>query len=219
MRQIAIKIIHAGIIMLLLGGIFLWSKPVSAGVSTWSAETIPSTTGWVLGPSGTGNNTDVRDMAIGNDNKTIYVAPGDSITSNITFKSIDGGVSWAVLPTPIRTDHITVSPDDNNTVVISNNSTGVYLSLDGGATWNTLNFPGATPVPAGINDIAISTESSGIYYIAVAGWETGNTANVWYFPYGANLPSWASTAACRVLYLKMKPRHWHFPRTLHPTAH
>ncbi len=193
MRRIAVKIINFGIIVLLLFGLFLWSKPAAAGVSTWSAETIPSTTGYMLGPSGTGNNTDIRDWAIGNDNKTIYVAPGDSITSNITFKSVDGGVTWAALATPIRTDKVAVSPDDNNTVVIANNSTDIYLSPDGGGTWNTLNFPGAIPTPAGINDIAISTGTSGIHYIAAAGWEASDSADLWYFPYGATSPAWQNT--------------------------
>jgi len=185
MKRIVTRIINTVILVLLLASSVAWPEPVSAGVSEWSAETIPSTTNNMLAPG-----TDVRDFAVGNDYKTIYAVPGDSVAGPPfkMYKSVDAGTKWTTIvpSTGIRADLVAIAPYDNNFVVIANNSTPqVCFSVDGGVSWTTLGIPQAAAGAAAavISDIAVATTSSGKHYIAVAGWEAGNTGNIWYFPY------------------------------------
>lgn len=154
---------------------------------------MPSITDTTLAPAG----MDIRDMAIGNDNKTIYAVTGDSLAAPYNvYKSVNAGVSWTALPISIRPDLIAVAPDNVNLIAIANNSTPeVYFSLDGGTKWNNLGViqDGAEAPAAGIKDIAISPERNGKRYIMAAGWEAGNTGNAWYFPFGELFNVWHET--------------------------
>jgi hypothetical protein len=198
MTQKMAKIFSLGICLLFLASLIVWPEPALAGTTVWSAETIPTRINNVLGPAG----VDIRDLAIGDDDLTIYAAPGDSITDitigNVIYKSIDGGVTWTALNTPIRTDLIAVAPDDKNLVAIGNNTTlDVRISADGGLTWHTTGTiqesPGGAPAEA-IYDLAISPIRNFIHYVTVAGKEVGDLANLWYFNFGAVLfPAWYET--------------------------
>ncbi|MBN1692006.1 MAG: hypothetical protein JW845_00445 [Dehalococcoidales bacterium] len=187
------RIFSLGICLLLLLGIYSWPKPVSAGLSVWSAETIPTRLNEVLGRPG----IDVRDLAIGSDYLTIYAAPGNSVGGNFIYKTIDSGSNWTEYPTPITADLIAVAPDDNNLVVIANSTTAaVHISFDGGATWQTMGTVQETPggaAAAAIYDIEISPTANGIQYIAAAGKEAAGLANVWYFNYGSATQAWHET--------------------------
>jgi hypothetical protein len=190
MKQSAARIILSSVIVLLLASLIIRPETALGGISEWSAETIPSTTNNMLGPAG----IDVRDYTIGNDNKTIYAVAGNSILANVTYKSMDAGVTWAALSTPARADMITVAPDDNNIVVMANNSTPeLFLSIDSGTTWSSL----GTPSPAAgaiIRDITISPTYNGKHYIGVAGRTAGNTAEFWYYPFSDPTPTWKTAA-------------------------
>ncbi|MHB8105805.1 MAG: beta propeller repeat protein, partial [Dehalococcoidales bacterium] len=178
------KIFSLGTCLMLLVSLFAWPMPVSAGLSEWSAETIPSRTDNVLGPPG----IDIRDFAIGSDGLTVYVVPGDSVIDNIIYKSIDGGETWITVTTPFRVDLIAIAPDDDNLVVIANNSTPIIYYRSGSTfTWQSLGTvqenPGGAP-PVVISDLVISPLRIASHYIAVAGKEAGNIANLWYFDSG-----------------------------------
>jgi hypothetical protein len=81
-------------------------------------------------------------------------------------------------------------------VVIANSSPPVaYLSTDGGSHWYNIGTPqasGGNPAAA-IYDIAVSEVRESIRYIAAAGEEAGDTANLWYFNSGAPVPVWKET--------------------------
>ncbi|MGD0780270.1 MAG: hypothetical protein ABR954_05765 [Dehalococcoidales bacterium] len=187
------KITSLGICIMFLVSLFSWPTPVSAGSCVWSAEDIPSRINNILGPAG----IDIRDIAIANDAQTIYAVPGDSIADNITYKSTDGGITWTALPVPIRADFIAIAPDDNLLAIANNITPRVYFSINGGVTWQPLGntvqeSPGGAP-PSAIYDLAISPDRYDIHYIAVAGKEAGDLANLWYIDLGAALPAWHET--------------------------
>ena len=115
--------------------------PVSAGTASWSAESIPSPIGCVLGPAG----IDVRDIAVAAGGAVIYAVPGDSIADKVAYKSTSAGASWKTLDINIEADLVAVAPDDTSIVAIANSSTPeVYLSIDGGSTWVNLGTPQET---------------------------------------------------------------------------
>lgn len=179
--------------IVILVNLLALATPASAGIASWSAESIPSTLDNALGPAG----IDVRDLAVAADGSTIYVVTGDSTSDNVIYKSTDAGISWTTLDINIKAYLVAVSPDDADMIAIANNSTReVYLTINGGSTWSTLGIPqesgGAAAVA--IYDIAISAATSdGINYIAAAGKDTVNAANVWYFNTGAAAPVWKET--------------------------
>ncbi len=192
MTQKLAKIFSLGICILFLTSLFVWPKPVSAGLSTWSAENIPSTTGNMLGPAG----VDIRDFAIAYDSLTIYAVPGDSIADNLTFKSTDGGLTWATLTVPIRADLVAIAPDSNLVVIANNTTPEVRVSLDNGVTWSPTGFIQESPgvqTAISINDLAISPLENNSHYIVVAGKEAGYLANLWYLAIESILPAWHGT--------------------------
>jgi hypothetical protein len=190
------RIFRLGICIVLLGSFLLFSKAASAGTNQWSTESIPSRPDNLLGPPG----VDIRDLAFFNNGEIIYAAPGDSIilpnpsiTSNMTYKSIDGGNTWLPITVPITTDLIAVMPEDSDVLAIANKSTlAIYLSVDAGLHWKNLDWPDGEN--AAINDIAISPQRNGINYLAVVGIDSGSQANLWYFELGIGAsPGWHET--------------------------
>jgi hypothetical protein len=188
MKQLTARIISAGIIVLLLAGLSIRPEPALAGISQWSAETIPGSTGNMLGPAG----IDIRDYVIGNDNLTIYAVP-DNIAGTNIYKSTNAGISWSTITLQVgfHADLIAVAPDDNNYVVYADNSTTLYLSIDGGTNWNSLGVPTGATV---IRDIAVSPLNAGKHYIMAAGQKGVGVGNLWYFlPYSNVAPTWQDT--------------------------
>src|SRR4030042_1074980 len=115
MTQKIIQIFSLGICILLIASLFAWPAPVSAGSCVWSAESIPLLLDNILGPAG----VDIRDLVISNDTITVFAAPGDSVSDNVVFKSIDSGNRWVILQAPIRADFIAMAPNDNNLIAIA----------------------------------------------------------------------------------------------------
>jgi hypothetical protein len=88
-----------------------------------------------------------------------------------------------------------VAPDDPSIVASADLSSNiVWFSTDGGESWSSLGVPkesgGEEAVE--INDIAVSLQSAGVHYIAVAGKEQGNRANIWYYKL-AIMQTWQET--------------------------
>jgi len=93
-------------------------------------------------------------------------------------------------------DLIAVAPDNANIIASADPvSNEVKVSTNGGTNWTNLGIPvetGGSPAIA-IHDIAISHQTNGIYYIAVSGTDSANTANIWYFDLGGTTPAWTET--------------------------
>lgn len=180
------------IIITLLTGLFLPARPASAGEAVWSAETIPSRVDNVLSPAG----VDIRDFEIAGDHTTIYAVPGDSTSDNVVYKSLDTGVTWAAINLAVRTDLVAVAPDDNNIATIARKNTpAIYVTINGGSSWESLGIPqeSGSDAAAIINDIAVSGIREGVRYIAAAGTDTAGEANMWYYGIGAGFPAWQET--------------------------
>lgn len=178
--------------VILLVSLLSWATPASAGTASWSAESIPDTTDNILGPAG----IDVRDFAVAPGGTTIYAVPSDSISNNIIYKSTSSGVRWTALNVPVKADLVAIASDNTNMVAIVDSSTAeVYLTTNGGTTWDTLGTPqeSGADAAAAIYDLAISKASAGIHYIAAAGKEAGDIANLWYFESGTAAPAWTET--------------------------
>jgi len=187
MKQKTARIISLSAVIFLFIYLFSWPLPVSAGESEWSAESIPGRIDNTLGPAG----IDIRDYAIGDDDLTIYATPGNSIADTIIYKSTNAGVSWTAVTVSVRADLLAIAPDNVNFIAFVNSSTQeVYLSIDGATTWDSIGTPAGAAV---IYDIAISETRENKHYIAVAGKEAGNVANLWYLAYGQGAPVWQGT--------------------------
>ena len=65
----------------------------------------------------------------------------DAIAGAGIYKSIDGGLTWNVLPNTTgfgNVCRIVVSPADNNIVLASTRGGGIRRSIDGGQNWTTV---------------------------------------------------------------------------------
>jgi photosystem II stability/assembly factor-like uncharacterized protein len=63
---------------------------------------------------------------------------GDAIRGNGIYKSTDGGVTWARIPSTASFDNvcrIAISPADSNLILVGRRYSGIWRSTDGGATW------------------------------------------------------------------------------------
>ena len=196
MKQRISLISSLGIVIALLAGLFLPAKPVFSGATVWSAESIPSKIDNVLGPDNPGDSIDVRDFSMTANGLAIYAVAGNSITTNVLYRSTDYGVTWTAINIPIVADLVAVAPDDHQIIAIANSTTPeVYVSTDSGTTWYSLGAPqeeGANPA-AVIYDIAISETREAKHCLAVAGKEAGDIANLWYFNIGETVPTWQET--------------------------
>jgi photosystem II stability/assembly factor-like uncharacterized protein len=155
------RIIYAGTAA---GGLF---KTVNGGV-TWQAvfenQPNPSIGDVTLAPS----NPSIVYVGTGEANNRQSSSWGDGV-----YKSMDGGATWKHLGLD-ATHHIgriVVHPTDPDVVYVAalgdlwgpNPERGVFMSKDGGATWNqTLIIDADT----GVSDIAIDPQSPNILYAA-----------------------------------------------------
>src|SRR5580692_6461611 len=155
------RIIYAGTAG---GGLF---KTINGGV-TWQAlfedQPNPSIGDVTLAPS----NPSIVYVGTGESNNRQSSSWGDGV-----YKSMDGGATWKHMGLK-ETHHIgriVVHPTDPDTVYVAalgdlwgpNKERGVFMSKDGGATWNqTL----AINEDTGVSDIAIDSQSPNILYAA-----------------------------------------------------
>ena len=113
------------------------------------------------------------------------------------YVSTDTGESWEDLTvvvdsTIISAAFVAVSPDDPRYIAVANTGGTVYISDDGGATYETLGDSGV----ANVADIAVSVESGGNRFFAVAGDDRDSgdagdgNAEVFYYEIGAIGADW-----------------------------
>ena len=154
------SILGVALTLMLMVSLLMWTAPVSAGNTLqFDAEDIPEEL--VDDP---GDN--IVDIAVGGDGAVIYAVIG----SSTLYVSTDTGESWEktyvkVDSTTINAVFVAVSPDDPQYIAAADAAGTVYISDDSGVTWDDLGDSGITTV----NDIAISVESGGSRWIAVAG--------------------------------------------------
>lgn len=152
---------------------FVWALPVAAsnpGDGTFSLQDIPAA--GVAGKNVLMPGSNIVDMAVASDGKTIYVA--NNLAGNYILKSIDAGQSFDLTQNnyaggaPVA---ITVAPDAVNTVAVTDGAL-VFITSDGGTTWSSLPAP-TLAGGAAITDIAVAPARTGTllgreYVISIA---------------------------------------------------
>ena len=169
MKNKITKIAGVGLALMLLTSLMVFAAPAaptSAGILAWGNEAdIPKTEDYILVAAG----TNIVDMAVNGD--TIYAATGASTTANITYKSTDGGQTWASLYTSTKYPKkaislIAVAPDNADVVGIVTSDGNTYYSTTGGSSWSSaLGVPAAGYVPY---DVDVSPAAAGVHYMAIA---------------------------------------------------
>ena len=179
--------------------------PASAhpGAVRWSTVDTPSNAGnTIVSPS------EINAIAIGSDSRTFYAV---DTSQGKVYKSTDGGITWDDLTQYLATAgaalpawSITTAPDNPRFVAVVTSDGGlprkVFLSVDGGVTWQDTKCPAAN----NISTIAISPRYSG-YDIAI-GTRTGTGAGKLYIFKAAGQGSWADqNFAGDILAVKFSP--------------
>ena len=117
------------------------------------------------------------------DPKTIYAGTGESdiredlSSGNGVYKSTDGGATWlhVGLEDTRQISRIVIDPQDPKTVYVGalghvygpNEQRGVYKSVDGGAHWSRILYPGQE---IGISDLAICSRNPQLMFAGA--WHT-----------------------------------------------
>jgi len=185
-------------------------KPVSAnpGKMTWATVDTPSPlSNVVVSPS------EINVMAIGSDDHTFYALDIPDLNSSDNYsrvyKSGDGGITWpnelspqlitAGAFTPVW--NIAIAPDDVNFVVaVTDNRTAwlppggpsrVFISTNGGATWQNTNFAAAPGEWISCVDISV-TYGGTDRDVAIGTRDGAGTGGVWVLKAGIMSPSWSN---------------------------
>ncbi len=182
MKKKISKIWSVGLILMMVVSLLLWTAPVAADTLEWDDEDPPEEFEAI----------DIEDMVVSAGGLAIYVVAGTSTM----YVSGDTGESWEEATiyddTYLDAEFVAVAPDDPQYVAVAANEDGtdnttVFITEDSGATWDTLGVVDATLV---VTDVAVSMESGDNRFIAVAGWNAGPTAQVWYYEVGALGAEW-----------------------------
>jgi len=186
MKSKLAKIWGVGLVLVLMIGLLAWSAPVAADTLEWDTEDGPEEFEAI----------DIVDIAVSEGGLVTYVVTG----TTTMFGSTDAGESWedaTVVEDPEDATTVlsptvcAVAPDDVKYLAVAANQDGtdngtVYITEDGGATWDTL---GAIAADFIVMDIAVSMESGDNRFVAVAGHD-GTNAEVWYYEIGALGAAW-----------------------------
>ena len=203
-------------------------KPVSAdpGKMIWTAIDTPSPlSNVIVSPS------EVNVIAIGSDGRTFYAVdipaphtPPD-VSIGKVYKSTDGGITWMTELSGYLTAagaklpvwNLAVAPDDVNFIVAVTDSTGVplplgpklvYISTNGGATWNIA----VNGLSLAVGEFISCVDISVIYYgtsrdIAIGTRTGGGGGNVYVMKAGG-FGSWnAQGLSGDVVALKFSPTY------------
>lgn len=112
---------------------------------------------------------------------TIYAAAGATVADNASYKSTNGGATWAKMYVPTMATAkaivlLAVAPDDANVVVAVSNANVVYYSTNGGSTWTDLGIPVAN---ATLQSLEVSPSVAGTRTLAVGGKTAAGAAELW----------------------------------------
>ncbi len=186
------KIWCVGLVVAVLASLLIVAAPVSAKPLSFTKETIPTDTNYILATTNIGE--EVTDIAVSADGDNIYASGG----TGTLVKSTTGGYTWGKIETDagpeingvtdggqIDADLVAVAPDDPDVVAIvqvTGPDIWVYVSTNGGTTWGSLGQP-TTSAASLVTDLAVSASYSGNNYIAVAGFD-GTNGKVWTYKLG-----------------------------------
>ncbi len=169
-RAVVVRALCFAVALSVLACPLVLVRPVHAQFESlvWSTIRTPSDDDFVVWPS------EVSVLAVGSD-ATLYTA---DIPNSTFYKSVDGGLTWQddiqqglldsdVVPTLPVWD-IAVAPDDEDFVaVVTDNRQEVYVSEDGGDTWELASGGSPWASDEYVADIDISLEYDGRRDIAV----------------------------------------------------
>src|SRR2546422_761138 len=143
---------------------------------------------WSNASTGLPTNLDIYALAIDPKTPTTIYA---GLTSNGVYKSIDGGNSWSAAGTGLLSGGtvraLAINPVTPTTVyaatdvVFGNTSGQVFVSVDGGSTWNSVS--NGLPIDAyGLHDVEIDPATPSTLYVAVFGdgvYKSTDSGNTW----------------------------------------
>jgi photosystem II stability/assembly factor-like uncharacterized protein len=131
--------------------------------------------------------TNTMTMAPSNHN-IIYAGTGEGyggvgmVMGNGIYKTIDRGITWDFLSATLKGNNfqfvnkILVDPNDANVLIAATN-TGIFKSMNGGDTWDTVYFKGNE-----VQDLAVNPFNTNTVYAAVNGLgiiKSYNNGNTW----------------------------------------
>ena len=147
----------------------------------------------------------IQSLAIDpKDPNTLYAGTGDNIGGSVgirgrgIFKTTDAGVTWTLLPNTSGDPNffynytLVISPNDSNRIY-AGTSTGVWMTIDGGATW-TQSLQRVAP-NTGCEELAIRTDQSTDYLFAACGRFAVPTTTVFRNIDGSGGARWESVLA------------------------
>ncbi len=163
--------------------------PVQAGRMIWSAVDTPGSQFNVLA-----SPSEINFLAQSRDGRTFYAS--DTSQSRL-YRSDDSGISWLEVGgnllsagAELPSWNIAISPDNPQFVAAvtssGNRPRQVYVSQDGGQTWNDIAFPVASDISA----LAVSP-AYGVFDIA-AGTRAGGAGDVYIYKAGGIGGAWAA---------------------------
>jgi len=164
-------------------------RPVQAGRMIWSAVDTPGSQFNTLA-----SPCEIDFTAMSRDGRTFYAS--DTSQSSL-YRSDDAGTSWLEIGGNLLSAgaelpawNIAIAPDNSRSIAAvtssGNRPRQVYVSLDGGQTWNDTSFPAASDISA----LAISP-FYGAYDIA-AGTRSGGAGDVYIYKAGGIGGAWAA---------------------------
>ncbi len=178
-RKFSIRIMGVGLTLALLTSLLVGAAPTPASATAlypYEESNYPKIVSeFLVSVAG----LDIVSMAVNGD--TVYVASG---TSNLLYKSVDGGKTWNDLgtttdyPTGVAINKVAVAPDNKNIVAMVTANYSVFYSTDGGNRWSNLGIPGTTGV---INAVDVSAkDADGYNHVAAGGANaTGVVPELW----------------------------------------
>jgi len=169
MKKKISRILGMGLTVALLASLILAVLPVSAAPLQWSPVSLPSTNGNVIVPAA----WDITAIAVSpnySSDHTVFAGTAAGPVTPTVFRSPDGGHNWIpAVMTPAAAAPIVdvvVSPSfSSDSTVFATDGANVYISNNGGASFNLLGSPLLGTCV--ITDLAVAPDYSGGGCVAI----------------------------------------------------